>query len=412
MPSSTAAATPPAPAAPDDDRSPLADEDGTEDDLDSDGSGTGGEDEPLASPTADPVPEGGALRVIPISSALPSEFLSPSGGGRPPVVHRLWTDEDEIAFLQGFYEYTSRRGTTGRRAPRHGVRPFFEEIRARLQLGFNKSQLVEKLRRLKKKYRLTVARMASGKGFTFRSPHDSKAFEISSMIWSHTASGSAGEAEQLLRRARRRRRKAAPAPAPDDDAAIPTAATTAVAPAAPDAATVAAAATISEMAEATVAEVEMPMESAEVELKAAVQSLEREPPVVVALPAPATTLPPPTNPATVDAVRSSATPPIKEATPQHAGVDGPSTPPVTRSGGGGDTHVDTGIPLPPSFADGFEKAAVAAAAAASAAAATAMEGKWRDQMILELEVYSKRLELAQEQIKLTIQELRRPPSTV
>ncbi|TKY52149.1 Mediator-associated protein 1 [Spatholobus suberectus] len=78
------------------------------------------------------------------------------------LFQRLWTDEDEIGLLQGFLEYTARRGSSHH----NDTALFYDQIKSKLQLGFNKNQLVEKLRRV-----LT----------------DRATFEISRRIWSNTA---------------------------------------------------------------------------------------------------------------------------------------------------------------------------------------------------------------------------------
>ncbi|KAL5722197.1 hypothetical protein ACHQM5_005745 [Ranunculus cassubicifolius] len=70
------------------------------------------------------------------------------------LFQRLWTDEDEIGLLQGFLDYTSQRGGFKNSAYHHDTAPFYDQIKSKLQLDFNKNQLVEKLRRLKKKYRI------------------------------------------------------------------------------------------------------------------------------------------------------------------------------------------------------------------------------------------------------------------
>ncbi|XP_038988617.1 uncharacterized protein LOC120112801 [Phoenix dactylifera] len=119
--------------------------------------------------------------------------ISPPGEERKPlavaydesrrIFQKLWTDADEITILQGFLEFTSQRGTTHANY-QHDTGPFYDQIKSRLQLEFNKNQLVEKLRRLKKKYRNMVSRIAAGKEFVFKSPHDKATFEIASKIWS------------------------------------------------------------------------------------------------------------------------------------------------------------------------------------------------------------------------------------
>ncbi|GAB2287403.1 hypothetical protein Dimus_021781 [Dionaea muscipula] len=102
------------------------------------------------------------------------------------LFQRLWTDEDEIELLQGFLEYTSQRGMTSS-GHHHDTTAFYDQIKSKLQLDFNKNQLVEKLRRLKKKYRNIVSRISSGKDFVFKSSHDQVTFEISRKIWSNSA---------------------------------------------------------------------------------------------------------------------------------------------------------------------------------------------------------------------------------
>lgn len=108
---------------------------------------------------------------------------------QPPAIdesrrlfQRLWTDEDEIELLQGFLDYTTQRGI----GHHHDTALFYDQIKSKLQLDFNKNQLVEKLRRLKKKYRNVISKISSGKDFAFKTPHDQATFEISSKIWSNT----------------------------------------------------------------------------------------------------------------------------------------------------------------------------------------------------------------------------------
>ncbi|CAN7113077.1 unnamed protein product [Brassica rapa subsp. narinosa] len=99
------------------------------------------------------------------------------------LFQRLWTDEDEIELLRGFLDYvTTHRG--GSNPP--DTAPFYEMIKSKLQLEFNKNQLVEKLRRLKKKYRNVMSKFGSGKEVLFKSPHDQSTFEISRKIWNRT----------------------------------------------------------------------------------------------------------------------------------------------------------------------------------------------------------------------------------
>ncbi|KAJ4954936.1 hypothetical protein NE237_011719 [Protea cynaroides] len=119
------------------------------------------------------------------SAAASEEKKPPALDDSRRLFQRLWTDEDEIGLLQGFLEYTMQRGSHNS-SHHHDTAPFYDQIRTRLQLDFNKNQLVEKLRRLKKKYRNVLSRISSGKEFSFKSPHDQATFEISRKIWSGT----------------------------------------------------------------------------------------------------------------------------------------------------------------------------------------------------------------------------------
>lgn len=109
------------------------------------------------------------------------------------LFQRLWTDEDEIELLQGFLDYTAQRGPNSS-SHHHDTTAFYDQIKNKLQLDFNKNQLVEKLRRLKKKYRNVLSKISSGKEYVFKSPHDQATFEISCKIWGNGGSGAAAAA--------------------------------------------------------------------------------------------------------------------------------------------------------------------------------------------------------------------------
>ncbi|KAE8706451.1 Rubredoxin-like superfamily protein [Hibiscus syriacus] len=104
------------------------------------------------------------------------------------LFQRLWTDEDEIELLKGFLDYTTSRSNPNSSSHHHhhDTALFYDLIKSKLQLDCNKNQLVEKLRRLKKKYRNVMNKINSGKDFSFKSPHDQATFEISRKIWRNT----------------------------------------------------------------------------------------------------------------------------------------------------------------------------------------------------------------------------------
>uniref|UniRef100_A0A1J3ICD1 Mediator-associated protein 1 n=1 Tax=Noccaea caerulescens TaxID=107243 RepID=A0A1J3ICD1_NOCCA len=138
------------------------------------------------------LPAGSAVpvSVIPVDSDPKWHRMTEIVHQRPPIddsrrlFQRLWTDEDEIELLRGFLDYiTTHRGSSSHPPD---TAPFYEQIKSKLQLDFNKNQLVEKLRRLKKKYRNVMSKISSGKEVFFKSPHDQSTFEISRKIWNQT----------------------------------------------------------------------------------------------------------------------------------------------------------------------------------------------------------------------------------
>ncbi|GMH07800.1 hypothetical protein Nepgr_009640 [Nepenthes gracilis] len=132
-----------------------------------------------------------AMITSPVAKRQRVEDTSAEKRPLPPIddsrrlFQRLWTDEDEIELLQGFLDYTTQRGMTSCGHHRDTA-AFYDQIKSKFQLDFNKNQLVEKLRRLKKKYRNVVNRISSGKEFAFKSAHDQATFEISRKIWSNS----------------------------------------------------------------------------------------------------------------------------------------------------------------------------------------------------------------------------------
>ncbi|KAL8154849.1 putative transcription factor At5g28040 [Apium graveolens] len=99
------------------------------------------------------------------------------------LFQRLWTDEDEIELLKGFLDYNLHRGSLHSHNSHHDTSAFYDLIKTKLQLDFNKNQLVEKLRRLKKKYRNVLSKISSGKEYVFKTSHDQVTFDISKKIW-------------------------------------------------------------------------------------------------------------------------------------------------------------------------------------------------------------------------------------
>ncbi|KAI8530987.1 hypothetical protein RHMOL_Rhmol11G0102800 [Rhododendron molle] len=85
------------------------------------------------------------------------------------VIHRLWSEEDEVVILEGLMDFKS---------PDMGG--LYEVIKKSLSFDASKSQFVDKIHKLKRKYSNNVER---GDKAVLSRPHERKCFELSKKIW-------------------------------------------------------------------------------------------------------------------------------------------------------------------------------------------------------------------------------------
>ncbi|XP_012077808.1 probable transcription factor At5g28040 [Jatropha curcas] len=100
---------------------------------------------------------------------------------KPPPFkfHRIWTEPDEIRFLQGLLDSVSDGLSFPRDLP-----IFYRKFSKTTSHPYSKSQLSEKLRRLRKKFRVISSRLARGLNPSLLSPHDRSLFDLSNKLWS------------------------------------------------------------------------------------------------------------------------------------------------------------------------------------------------------------------------------------
>ncbi|CAL4977135.1 unnamed protein product [Urochloa decumbens] len=168
--------------------SSAGDDEGTDTDASNSDIANHQDPPPLTGATSAPPPPPAAAEPSGAAPAPPPPPPQPQGAGAAAedsrrLFQRLWTDEEELLILRGFLDFTARRGTTFA-SHQYDTGPFYEEIRRRLSFDFTKSQLIEKLRRLKKKYRVCAARVAAqGAAFAFRSAHEGAIYDVARHIW-------------------------------------------------------------------------------------------------------------------------------------------------------------------------------------------------------------------------------------
>ncbi|XP_026422229.1 GLABROUS1 enhancer-binding protein-like [Papaver somniferum] len=91
---------------------------------------------------------------------------------------RVWSDNDEIVVLEGMLDW-HRRGVD----PFADLGGFLESIKESVNATVNKDQLLNKMRRLKKKYQNNYKRGKAGQDPTFSKPHDLRCYEVMKLIW-------------------------------------------------------------------------------------------------------------------------------------------------------------------------------------------------------------------------------------
>ncbi|KZV30112.1 hypothetical protein F511_19655 [Dorcoceras hygrometricum] len=113
------------------------------------------------------------------ASKLPIKRKTPLDPNPTPFkYHRIWTEPDEIRFLQGLLHCSSLNLAFPRDL---GI--FYSHFSNTMPQPYTNSQLSEKLRRLRKKFHLISARLSTGLDQSQLSPHDRSLYELSKQLW-------------------------------------------------------------------------------------------------------------------------------------------------------------------------------------------------------------------------------------
>lgn len=144
---------------------------------------------PFAVPVADASPSVTAAVPVADDSSVPNNIdASPrkrqrvNNSNSRRQYQRLWTKQDEIELLRGYLDYIKQHGwaTT---SLQNDVAFFYDHVRLKLNKGFDKNQIVQKLRGLKRKHKNALDRINSGRGVPYKSPQEEVIFDISQRIW-------------------------------------------------------------------------------------------------------------------------------------------------------------------------------------------------------------------------------------
>ncbi|XP_037427191.1 probable transcription factor At3g04930 [Triticum dicoccoides] len=116
----------------------------------------------------------------PSSSPSSSAGAASSGQGQNPPFkfQRIWSESDELRFLQGLLGC----GAQGLVFPRD-LNVFYDRFSESMPQPYTRSQLSEKLRRLKNKHRNVASRVARGLDPARLAPHDRDVLHLCSRLW-------------------------------------------------------------------------------------------------------------------------------------------------------------------------------------------------------------------------------------
>jgi len=101
-----------------------------------------------------------------------------SEDSKKQLFQRLWTEEDEIALLQGIIDFIAEKGYD----PSKDMNAFYDFIKRSLHFDVSMTQLKDKISRLRKKFENHV-KGKKGESKIFSKPHDQKGFDLSKYIW-------------------------------------------------------------------------------------------------------------------------------------------------------------------------------------------------------------------------------------
>ncbi|XP_057516953.1 GLABROUS1 enhancer-binding protein-like [Amaranthus tricolor] len=97
--------------------------------------------------------------------------------GSKKLFQRVFSEEDEIMILKGIIEYSGKEGSDLMDDPDD----FYAFIKKLLHVDVKKGQILDKIRRLKKKFTI-----AKSKKMKFTNEHDQRLFDLSKKIWDKT----------------------------------------------------------------------------------------------------------------------------------------------------------------------------------------------------------------------------------
>ncbi|XP_047319765.1 STOREKEEPER protein-like [Impatiens glandulifera] len=105
--------------------------------------------------------------------------ITSNGAEEKSGTNRLWSENDQIAILKGMIDYQSNNGSD----PLTDAAAFHDMMKKSLNVDVSRGQMVDKIRRMRKKYLNNAEKGENGQDPVFAKPYESQSFELSKRIW-------------------------------------------------------------------------------------------------------------------------------------------------------------------------------------------------------------------------------------
>ncbi|XWS10772.1 hypothetical protein CRYUN_Cryun38cG0026600 [Craigia yunnanensis] len=128
------------------------------------------------------------------TAAVVEEVKKTGEDAKKQLFQRLFSEDDEIAVLKGMLEYSAKKGSD----PIADMNAFYDFVKKSIHTDVTKAQLMDKIRRLRKKFENNAGKGKKGEDRTFSKPHEQEAFKLSKMIWGNE--GISGKVESSAAR--------------------------------------------------------------------------------------------------------------------------------------------------------------------------------------------------------------------
>ncbi|CAM8900328.1 unnamed protein product [Rhodiola kirilowii] len=123
-----------------------------------------------------------------VAVAEEEEMIKVGEDPKKQLFKRLFSEADEIVMLNALLDYSAKKCID----PIEDFNYFHDIVKKSIHVDVTSTQLADKIRRLKKKYKKNASKTKEGVDKTFGKLHDQLCYDLSKKIWGKSASASGG----------------------------------------------------------------------------------------------------------------------------------------------------------------------------------------------------------------------------